>query len=189
MKNDAELKAALCDALVVVQQKYGTRDGTWTKDVVADDKVFTDTATFKDARRAVVHMDPGFEHNDLRLNLLHEAVHVLNPCDLDGISYLEEAAAVAISLDPSTHGNAGFVSWVRCNLERDERPKHKRYYSALQDLESLNVNVLDFIKELRGAEGRSLSTSVTSADITNLARGHDDAATRLCEKFYWGLEE
>jgi hypothetical protein len=188
MKNDAELKAALCNALVVVQQRYGIRDRTWTEDVVSDGNVFTDSTTFKGTRKAVVHMDPSFEHNDLRQNSLHEAVHVLNPCDRDDISYLEEAAAVAISLDPSSHGNTDFVSWLRNKLAHDERPKHKRYYTALQYLESFNVNVFDLIKELRGSEGRSLSLQVTSTDINNIVRGHNDAAVRLCDKFYRGFE-
>jgi hypothetical protein len=173
-------------ALAKVESIYGECHERWTVELLArPGKATTDSTTHRAERRLIVSVNAERGEGFLRLDLLHECTHVLNPgTDLKNISFLEEAAAQAISLDPATHGDPEFVSFQREHLKNDSNPEAKRYYDALTDLERLTGNVFSFIKELRSAGRRSLSIDVQPKDITEIIRGAEEIAKRLCNKFY-----
>jgi hypothetical protein len=171
-------------SLAEVQELYGRRDETWTACVDAHEGAAkADSKKYRSELRVVVAVNPCRGHDFLRFDLLHECTHVLNPwLDLKEVSYLEEAAAVAVSFSPSGFEDLNFVAVQREGLRGDSEKKN--YQEAITDLEKLTANCSDLIKRLRGEKRLSLSTDINPEDITRLIPGSEIIASRLCRKFY-----
>jgi hypothetical protein len=140
------LRAEFDKALLEVQAVYGDRDFSWTPLVDRHNKnARTDTVRYRSEKGIVVAVPANSTGDELRFDLLHESVHVLNPWLVrEDIAYLEEAAAVAISL--GLHGNEDFAARKRKELKNATDPERTAYREALCDLESLTSDVVGFIK-------------------------------------------
>lgn len=177
------LKRAVDDALPLVKEKYGPPETNWTIEVVADDNGRNFT-TQKDSETVRVHLDPNLDDCTLRMQALHECVHLLNPPSLnsDERSRFEEAAAVLISLDPNLHGNPEWVKHQKEQLYSDERPDWKRYAEAAKALDKITNKPFDLIRTLRGENGRSLTRDIIPDEL--IAYDVDEATAKwLCATF------
>lgn len=181
-----DLRLELQDAREYVRQHYGLPDPQWraeARENVYADNAFTDTTKHANERLALVFVKSG-DNDDLRkYDFTHESTHLLNPVPRNKISYLEEAAAIVISMErPDYVNSTAFLALQHAKLKQ---PDNARYLEGYNDLMCLLKKFPDeFIKKLRGPNGRSLSTDIEPNDITKLVPRTDAIAERLCRKFY-----
>jgi hypothetical protein len=181
-----DLKLELQDARNYVHQRYGPPDPQWRAEARENDRAnnaFTDTTTHANEHLAVVFVKSSDDDDLRKHDFTHESTHLLNPVPRSKISYLEEAAATVISMERLDYVNSkAFLAQQHAKLKE---PDNAQYLEGYNDLMCLLKECPDeFIKKLRGPNGRSLSTDIEPNDITKLVPRTDAIAQRLCRKFY-----
>jgi hypothetical protein len=185
MVDDDYLQKELMWARAEVARRYGAGGEDW-KVVFAKDHSggawIDSTANFAD-KVAVMFVDRTRGADFIKWDLVHESVHLLNPgVPMEEISSLEEAAAVTISFDPSFYSGVNFVADRRAVLESAVDNATRAYLDALRHLEPLLKFCPELIPELRGKEGKSLSTQLMPCDIMKLSGCNEAVAKALCSK-------
>ena len=183
-----DLSLELQSARDYVHERYGLPDPEWSAEArenVYAKNAFTDTTTHANEHLALVFVRSSDDDDVRKHDFTHESTHLLNPVPCSEISYLEEAAAIVISMERADYISPADLRTRK--LEEMKQEHNSRYLEAYDDLRCLLKKQKDpheFIKKLRGSERRSLSTDVKPEDITKLVPGTDVIAQRLCRKFY-----